>query len=322
MIYGQQAEKVTLLHDLLISIKVAIYPKQGRQPHKMGTKPTSSMYTLPIWLDRPIHPGRAGLFVSMGKGTHVRRVTDWYELIVVRSGTLEIREENRRFSLKAGQSLLLWPGREHAGVSPYGPDLSFYWAHFTLPDSSTDSRPAEACNQELGFNLHQLSEPARPDYQRELLHRYLDERERGRLHPAQASLLLTQILFEAAQTAPTPDPSDHTTALAGRIDTYIAQNCHEPLSTSAIAEAMNYNEDYLGRIFRRAYGITITEAVHRHQITLAKSMLQSSKMNISEIARHSGFNDDRYFRRIFRRLEGLTPNRYRRMYSRIHINRY
>lgn len=235
---------------------------------------------------------------------------------------LEIREESRRFSLEAGQSLLLWPDREHAGVSPYGPDLSFYWAHFTLPYASADNRPAEACNQELSFTLHQLSEPARPDYQRELLHRYLDERERGRLHPAQASLLLTQILFETAQATAKADLSDHTTSLAGRIDTYIATHCHQTLNTSTIADAMGYNEDYLGRVFRRTYGITITEAVHRHQITLSKSMLQGSKMSISEIARHSGFNDSRYFRRIFRRFEGITPIGYRRMYSRIHINRY
>lgn len=288
----------------------------------MGTIPTNPDETLSFWLDRPVHAGRAGLFVSMGRGTHVRRVTEWYELIVIRSGTLDMREEDRHFTLKAGQALLLWPNREHAGLSQYGSDLSFYWVHFNLPYGSEGGRPAHTCNQELGFELHQLSEPARPDYQQELLLRYLDERERGRLHPAQTSLLLTQILFESSQTTPKTDITDRTTALAGRIDTHIATHCHQPLSTSMIAYAMGYNEDYVGRLFRKTYGITITEAIHRHQITLSKSMLQGSKMNINEIATSSGFDDSRYFRRIFRRYEGITPNAYRRLYSRIHINRY
>ena len=133
---------------------------------------------------------------------------------------------------------------------------------------------------------------------------------------------MSQILFETSRQAEFTNISEHTTSLAGRVDSYIAANCTHSLSTSQIAKQMGYNEDYLGRIFRNAYRITITESIHRNQIKLAKSLLQSSKMNISEISDHCGFSDARYFRRIFRRLEAISPAMYRKMNSRIHINRY
>src|SRR5690606_8128577 len=104
-----------------------------------------------------------------GRGTHIRRVIPSYELIIVRSGTLEMREEDRQFHLQAGQALLLWPGREHAGISPYGADLSFYWIHFTLPYEGILDKATYACNQELGFQLQQWSQPARLDLLQELL---------------------------------------------------------------------------------------------------------------------------------------------------------
>jgi hypothetical protein len=91
--------------------------------------------TLPLKLTVPLPliACNAGLFVSRGKGAHVDRVIDSYELIYVRRGALAMQENAREFFLERGQTLLLWPGRRHKGIRPYPPDLSFYWIHFKLP---------------------------------------------------------------------------------------------------------------------------------------------------------------------------------------------
>ena len=81
-----------------------------------------------------------GLFVSRGKGTHPTRVIDSHELIFVRSGILELFEEERRFRLGPGEALVLWPGRRHGGAAPYPPDLSFFWIHFNIPKDQTQGR--------------------------------------------------------------------------------------------------------------------------------------------------------------------------------------
>jgi YesN/AraC family two-component response regulator len=52
----------------------------------------------------------------------------------------------------------------------------------------------------------------------------------------------------------------------------------------------------------------------------ATKKLISSTMNINEISEDCGFSDTVYFRRIFKKITGLTPAKYRKMYSHIHLN--
>ena len=71
-----------------------------------------------------------GLFVSRGSGIHPRRKIDSFELIFVTDGKLSMQEEDKKFEVEAGQSLLLWPNRLHFGTSIYDSNLRFFWVHF------------------------------------------------------------------------------------------------------------------------------------------------------------------------------------------------
>ena len=44
------------------------------------------------------------------------------------------------------------------------------------------------------------------------------------------------------------------------------------------------------------------------------------RKNINEIAFACGYSDPGYFRRMFKRLTGLSPKKFRSLYSRMHIN--
>ena len=84
----------------------------------------------------------AGRFISRGKGRHITRVIDSYELILVVSGVLEMFEESRRFRVAAGEYLVLSPGRRHGGIGAYGADLSFFWCHFLARSEAGKARLA------------------------------------------------------------------------------------------------------------------------------------------------------------------------------------
>jgi AraC-like DNA-binding protein len=49
-------------------------------------------------------------------------------------------------------------------------------------------------------------------------------------------------------------------------------------------------------------------------------MLIESNRNVEEISRACGFTDVRYFRRLFKRHEGMTPLAFRRLYAQMHVN--
>lgn len=252
----------------------------------------------------------AGLFVSRGQGIHPDRMIDSYELIFVRSGTIMMEEAGQTLQAQESQTLLLWPGRRHRGVQPYGADLSFYWIHFHL---RTTARAPE-------LRIPQLSQPRRPDRLMELYHRFLDDQQDGRLSPIAANSLMTLMLCEVADNAPSDDALSAARLLAGRAEAYIAAHAQKPNSATTIADHLQCNPDYLGRVYRRIFGHTLTDAIHRQRCRDARKLLLESTLNVDQIARQVGFESAGYLRRLFKRSEGITPLRYRQLHRRIHIN--
>jgi AraC-like DNA-binding protein len=257
----------------------------------------------------------AGLFVSRGEGCHPDRRIPSYELIFVRKGVLAIQEEERPFHVNAGQSLILCQGRRHWGTAPFSPDLSFYWVHFTLHSNSAPPSTTSA------LTVSQHVTVSRPDHMTELFRRFLDDQESGALDATSASLLLSLMLWEVAQARPSAAHRESASLhLAGRAETYIKTNFHRPLSPSGIAEILGCNANYLSRIFHEAYGRTLSDTIHQCRLRHARQLLLDDARNIEEIARACGFTDSGYFRRLFRRYEGMTPLAFRRLYSRLHAN--
>jgi AraC-like DNA-binding protein len=263
-----------------------------------------------------LRPCGAGLFVSRGEASHPIRTIDSHELIFVREGTLGMFEAERRFSLHAGQTLLLFPGREHGGAEPYPKDLRFYWVHFQLENGGrrrSDTRDT--------VTVPQVASVARPDRLAELFHRYLDDQESAALTPLSGRLLIMQMMCEAAMTPAAPGEAPSAGALlASRADQYVRHRFHEPLTTALVARRLRCNPDYLGRAFRAAYGKTLTHLIHERRVHHARKLLLESNLNVGEISRECGFDDAGYFRRVFKRQEGMTPLAYRRLYARAHVN--
>lgn len=264
----------------------------------------------------PLRAYNAGLFVSRGLGTHPDRVIDSYELIYVRKGLLSMREDNRDFEIAPGQTLLLWPGRRHTGTKPYPADLSFYWIHFQVARRRAGGSTAKL------LEIPQHATLRRDDRLAELFHRFLDDQETGALKPVPAALLILLMLCEvsAAHGPGSGPPSDAAAALAARAQRLIQTRFHEAISTVDIADALSCNADYLGRVFRKTFGRTLVDEIHEVRLRNARRLLLESALNVDQISRQCGFQDSGYFRRVFRKRQGLAPRAFRQLYARAHVN--
>ncbi|MBU4200526.1 MAG: AraC family transcriptional regulator [Verrucomicrobia bacterium] len=262
----------------------------------------------------PMSACNAGVLVSRGKGIHPERVIDSYELILVRQGCLGIREEGRPFLVKPGQTLLLWPGRRHGGTMPYAPDLSFYWIHFRLR--------SVRCRKAIhGLRVPQSSTLTDPERLAVLFRLFLDDQESGELRPLTANLLVLLMLSEVAGGKRSGLVEDTPAmALANHAEAFVRTHFHEPITTATVAAALRCNPDYLGRICRKAWSHPLTTHLHERRVCQARVLLRDSRMNIKEIADACGFGDVGYFRRIFKRYEGILPLAYRRLFVRMHVN--
>jgi transcriptional regulator GlxA family with amidase domain len=74
-------------------------------------------------------------------------------------------------------------------------------------------------------------------------------------------------------------------------------------------------ERSLKRRFKDATGKTLIEALQHLRIEEAKRLLEAGAMPVDEISVEVGYEDASFFRRVFKRLLGLTPAQYRRMFQ-------
>ena len=92
---------------------------------------------------------------------------------------------------------------------------------------------------------------------------------------------------------------------------YIRQNYRQKLTIDDIAQEVFLSPCYVSRIFKQDLGCTLMEYLTQVRVEEAKIMLKNPKYNVMQAAEESGFEDPGYFTRVFKKLEGITPSRYK-----------
>lgn len=88
----------------------------------------------------------------------------------------------------------------------------------------------------------------------------------------------------------------------------------KPMNLNQLAEMCLIHPSHLSRQFKKEMGITLTDFQNKMRIDEAKLLLKKSNTSIDWIAGQVGFDDAGYFTRIFNKLEGMTPSKYRKLY--------
>jgi AraC-like DNA-binding protein/quercetin dioxygenase-like cupin family protein len=83
------------------------------------------------------------------------------------------------------------------------------------------------------------------------------------------------------------------------------------LSVQHIAELLSCSADYLSHLFHIETKEKLTHYIQRIRIEGAILALETTALNISEIAYAAGFADPAYFARIFKQHKGFNPQEYR-----------
>lgn len=96
---------------------------------------------------------------------------------------------------------------------------------------------------------------------------------------------------------------------------YIHQNYAKNLSLDMVAAEVGYSSVYFSTMFKKNTGESFMDYVIQVRIEKAKELLKTTDLNISEIAGSIGYQDDKYFRKLFHKIVGITPKAYRRLYE-------
>lgn len=100
-------------------------------------------------------------------------------------------------------------------------------------------------------------------------------------------------------------------AFNARVLEYIEKNYCDDLTVKDVAAKFAVSPNYFSTVFSRANGTTFTQYLINTRIQRACVLLRETDLPIDRIAVSVGFNDARYFYRVFKRTVGRTPADYR-----------
>ena len=92
---------------------------------------------------------------------------------------------------------------------------------------------------------------------------------------------------------------------------YISNHLYQEISLSEIAQFIGLTPKYLSTLFNKEVGITLSEYIQNKRIEESKHLLSSSTHSILDIATWIGFHDQSHFTRIFKKITGTTPKKFR-----------
>ncbi|OGF50203.1 MAG: hypothetical protein A2231_01840 [Candidatus Firestonebacteria bacterium RIFOXYA2_FULL_40_8] len=92
---------------------------------------------------------------------------------------------------------------------------------------------------------------------------------------------------------------------------FMENNCGRRLLIRDIASEVSLSPFRFAHIFKEYAGVAPVEYLIKTRIDKAKKLLKTTEKTVSEIADASGFSDQNYFTRIFKKLEKITPSEYR-----------
>ena len=230
---------------------------------------------------------------------------------VVESGAGELQFAGKRYPLETGDVVFLDCRKPYAHAT-YKQLWSLRWCHFSgeaIPAIyekylSRGGQPVFHPEDAAPFSqiLKALYDTASSeDYIRDM-----------RIH-SQLSVLLERIMSYSW------NPDSAAEHPASRVDirqikAFLDEHCMEKLSLADLARTFYVDKSYLCRIFKDNYGTTVNHYLLSRKITEAKRLLRFSDKSVEEIGLLVGIGEGAYFSRVFKKVEGVSPREYRKLW--------
>jgi len=92
---------------------------------------------------------------------------------------------------------------------------------------------------------------------------------------------------------------------------FMADNYSEHLELSQVAEYVQLSPSYFSSLFHQTVGVSFREHLCRIRVEESKRLLLNKQYSLADIAISMGFPDQSYYCKVFKRIVGVTPGKYR-----------
>jgi transcriptional regulator GlxA family with amidase domain len=106
----------------------------------------------------------------------------------------------------------------------------------------------------------------------------------------------------------------HADAVVREVEQWLKANHASTAAVSGAVQLSGLPERTIKRRFKAATGVALIDYVQNLRIEQAKLLLEQGTRPADEIAAEVGYENAAFFRRLFKRMTGLNPGQYRRLF--------
>lgn len=97
---------------------------------------------------------------------------------------------------------------------------------------------------------------------------------------------------------------------------YIRKNYNKDIRLAEVAEQVYLSPTYFSTIFKRETGMNFNEFLTEYRLERAKELLKNLEYHVNEVGAQVGYEDAKYFSKLFRKIVGISPRDFRKLYMR------
>ena len=101
------------------------------------------------------------------------------------------------------------------------------------------------------------------------------------------------------------------------IHEYLMNNYMDEVNLDKISSLVNMAKGSLCRFFKENVGLTIFEYLNKIKVEFACKLLMNQDLAMVDVCFDSGFNNLSHFNKQFRKITGLTPTDYRKLFLKL-----
>ncbi len=252
----------------------------------------------------------------------------WHQMLYYQRGSGKLEVEKRTYEVSKGSIFFVPAGRKHVFQSDSGENAVCLALDFNVNQSKALDLGGLPMQSEVAVLLsllhgkHAKPFPLRP-YDQGLIDGCIEQivaenekRDVGFASMIQSLLLrLIALCLRATQRATGfGEHFRHTSwryhLVAERVASIIRANTTRmpELTLREVARLCGTSHNHLNRILKKQTSHTFHQLLLQQRLERARELLQQGRLNCTEVALASGFNDSNYFSRAFRKTYGYSPS--------------